>query len=237
MHPLTRPSFVAVLLLAAAPLVAQTPGNPSGHWEGSIQIPDRELKLTIDLAKSESGAWAGSMTIPNTTTTDVPLSEITVENGAVRFAASLPGRTSFEGSLSTDANGLSGTVSNAEGGVPFQLRRSGAANVKAAAPSSPLTKAFEGTWQGAVESAGTVRRIVLKLAPAADGTAIGTLISVDKGTDEIPVTTVTIRDAQLRLEVRMISGTYRGTLGEGGEIAGEWMEGGARLTLNFRRTP
>jgi hypothetical protein len=75
----------------------------------------------------------------------------------------------------------------------------------------------------------------LKLAPAADGTASATLIAVDQGNVEIPVTTVTIKDKQLQLEVRTVSGTYSGALGGNGEISGEWSQGPGRFPLTFKR--
>lgn len=78
-------------------------------------------------------------------------------------------------------------------------------------------------------------RLLLKISPAPDGTARATLVSVDKGNVEIPVTTVTLQARQLHLDVRAAAGTYRGTLGDGGEIAGEWSEKAARLPLTFKR--
>ena len=82
---------------------------------------------------------------------------------------------------------------------------------------------------------GKVRRVGLKLWPTADGTATATLIAVEQGNLEIPVTTVTIKGKELHLEARAVSGTYRGTLGAGGEIAGEWSEGPNHVPLTFKR--
>ncbi len=236
MHCPFRPLLLvaASLLLSASPLRAQPAPDPSGHWEGQIQIPDHLLTMSVDLAKSSTGAWIGSMSILHSTTVDVPLDSVIIADPAVQFAASLPGKTSFEGSLSADAQVLSGTVSNAEGAVPFQLTRKGEAGVKVPPPSSPLSKAFEGTWEGTLESAGQMRRVRVNLSPAADGTATATLISVDKGNLQIPVTTVTLHDRLLQLEARAISGTYRGTLGADGTIAGEWSEGDLRFPLTLK---
>ena len=175
------------------------------------------------------------MSVSGSTAVDVPLSSITIEDTAVRFAASLPERTSFDGRLSADGGALSGTASSAAGEAPFQLTRNGEANVKVPPPSSALSKEFEGTWEGTLDAGVKVRRVGLKLSPAAEGTATATLISVDKGNLEIPVTTVTLKGKELQLEARAVSGTYRGTLGAGGEIAGEWSEGPNHLPLTFKR--
>lgn len=226
---------VAWLALVLSPMPARAATGPAGHWEGKIQIPDHELSFTVDLDQGSKGEWIGSLSITGSGSVDVPLIKIVVSGTAVQFMANLPGETSFTGTLSSDASSLAGKASNAEGAVPFQLARNGEANVKVPPPSSVLSKEFEGTWEGVVESDGKVRRIVLKLSPAPDGTATATLISVDKGNLEIPVTAVRLQGKQLELLARAVGGTYRGTLGPSGEIAGEWIEPTARLPLTFKR--
>lgn len=236
MHRPNRTALFLGFLLSAFSLRAQTLPDVSGHWEGKIQIPNHELSVTVDVARSPSGVWIGSVSVPPSSI-DVPLTDIAVDGGAVRFAAGLPGKTTFDGSLSPDARVVSGTVSNAEGGVPFQLARNGDANVKVPPASSRLTKDLEGTWQGALDADGTSKRVLMKLSAAPDGTAIATLVAVDQGNVEIPVTTVTVQDKQLQLDVRAVSGSYRGTIGPGGEISGEWTERSVRLPLTFRHEP
>jgi len=112
--------------------------------------------------------------------------------------------------------------------------------VKVPPPSSRLTKEFEGAWEGTLEVGGKIKRIGLKLSPANDRTAMATLLTeVEmRGVEEqmeIPVTTVTLKGKELSLDARAVSGTYRGTLGAGGEIAGEWAQGPDRLPLTFKR--
>jgi len=231
-------SLSHLMLLLAALLAVFVPGppvqavaGPSGHWEGKIQIPEREMVFAVDLAQSPAGTWTGSLSVHGM---DVPLTNITVKDATVLFSAALPGATSFEGTLSADASSLSGKVSNVEGAVPFQLARKGEANVKLPPASSVLTKDFEGTWEGSAERDGKVMRLVLKLSAAPDGTARGLLVSVDKGNMEIPVTTVTLDGRQLQLDVRVVAGSYRGML-DGGTITGEWTEKAIRLPLTFKR--
>jgi hypothetical protein len=228
--------YLAMLLVVSLlSLGVQIAGDPSGRWEGRIQIPEREVSVTVDLAKTAAGAWIGSLTIPVSTSIDVPLGNITIEGAVVKFTATLPGKATFEGKLSADGRSLTGTASNAEGTAPFQLARTGDAIVKLPPPSSPLPKQFEGTWEGSVDVSGTIKRIELRLSAAPDGTAVGVLISSDPGVPEIPVTVVTIKGAQLLLESRAVSGSFTGTLGDTGEIAGEWTQRSLRLPLTFRR--
>jgi hypothetical protein len=44
-------------------------------------------------------------------------------------------------------------------------------------------------------------------------------------------------DKELQLDARSVGGSYRGTLGADGQIAGEWTQGAIRLTLTFKRGP
>jgi hypothetical protein len=225
------------LALAAESVVgaAETAQGATGHWEGKLQMPGRELGMAVDLTRDAKGRWIGSISLVGTSAKDVPLHRLTVAGATVQFTADLPDSAAFEGSLSEDQNGLSGKASNALGAVPFQLTRQGAANVNVPPPNSVLSKEFSGVWEGALAAGGKTPRIRLELAPAADGLATAVLISVDQGNTEIPVTSVTIQGRQLQVEARAVSGMYRGTLGAGGEIAGEWVEGSERLPLILKR--
>jgi hypothetical protein len=214
---------------------AEAPPKAAGHWEGKIQLSAKELRISVDLASTAQGIWAGSMSVLGSTALDVPLQGIAVDDASVRFSALLPEHASFEGHLSAEGV-LAGMASNAEGDAPFQLTRTGEPNVRVPAPSSALTKDFAGAWEGAIQTGGATRRVGLKLAPAADGSAMATLIAGDKNT-EIPVTTVTITGSQLQLEARAVSGTFRGALGSEGDISGEWQQGPNRISLTFRRVP
>jgi len=198
-------------------------------------MPNRDLSITVDLAKGKTGKWIGSMSVLGSSSIDVPLENITVQDTAVAFTATLPQSASFEGKLSADGESVTGKVSNPEGDVDFQLARRGEANIKMPPPSSKSSKQFEGTWEATVEKDGSVRRLSLKLWPAPDGTATATLMRLEPRKMEIPITTVTMRDKQLELESRAVSGSYRGTLGGSGEIAGEWIEGSTHTPVTFKR--
>jgi hypothetical protein len=226
--------FAALMVFSACSVPVYAAATAAGHWEGKIQIPDHELSIAVDLAQTPSGAWIGSLSIAGSSTEDVPLLKIIVSGAGVQFTASLPGEASFAGVLSSDATTLAGKVSNAEGAVPFQLARTGEANVKVPPPSSPSSRDFEGKWEGALEVGGQLKLIRLMMSSAPDGTATAVLVSVANNV-EIPVTTVTIQGKTLALEARAVGGVFRGALGPEGEITGEWTEKTVRAPLIFKR--
>lgn len=131
----------------------------------------------------------------------------------------------FEGKLSPDGNGVSGTSTSEKGSVPFELKRNGEASLKMPAPSTPLSKEFEGSWEGTLEAPdGGKLRAVVKLARASDGTGTGSLVSLDE------------KDKQLQFEIRVINAKYNGLLNDAGaEIAGEYAIQGLKLPLVLKR--
>ena len=227
--------LTAVFALTNLSAFAQPTTALAAHWEGAIQMPEQELRITLDLAKNSKGEWTGSFSIPSMDVIDAPLTGISVKETSVRFGLGLSS-TSFEGTLSEDGAGLSGTATSEKGSASFQLKRNGEANVKLPPPSTPLSKDFEGAWEGTLDAPGGPLRAVLKLARASDGTAIGTLISVDQGGQEFPITTITQKEKQLRFEIRVIKGNYTGMLNDSAtEIAGEYGLPGLNLPLVFKR--
>jgi hypothetical protein len=81
---------------------------------------------------------------------------------------------------------------------------------------------------------GTTLRLVLKLMNGADGVATGTLVSLDQGGVEIPVTAVVQTGPHLKIVVKPIVGTYDADLKDG-QLTGTWMQGPATLPLVFKR--
>jgi len=215
--------------------LAQQPATVAAHWEGEIQAPDHELRITLDLAKNPRGKWIGSVSIPDANLTDLPLIGVSVVDTSIRFGLDVS-HASFEGKLSEDGSELAGTAKSDRGPAPFHLKRSGEANVKVAPASTALSKEFEGSWEGTLDAPGRQLRAVLKLARASDGIATGTLTSVDEGGQEFPITTITQKDKQLQFEVRVFNGKYTGVLNDSGaEIAGEYTLPGLTLPLVFKR--
>jgi hypothetical protein len=99
--------IAALAFLALSCALAQ-----SGHWEGTLQAPNGDHQIVIDLAKSEAGAWTGAFHAPGEGIKDIPLEQIGVDGAKVKFTVSTPRATLiFAGSTSADGKTLSGTLS------------------------------------------------------------------------------------------------------------------------------
>jgi hypothetical protein len=232
MRPFTRPLLIAALLLGPAPsLWAQTAVDPSGHWEGSIQIPDREITFEVDLARNGNGELSGTI---NSLAEHyaVPLRAVVVDGKSVSFNARRD--QPFKGILSADGNSMFGDATLSGYDLPFSLSRKGDARIAAPPRSAPIGKELEGTWNGALDVRGTSLRFVLRLANQPDGTATARLISLDEGELEVPLA-ITQEASSVGL-VDGVMGSFAGALNaEGTELAGTLTQGQAALPLTFRR--
>src|ERR1700731_3223191 len=78
--------FLAASFLLASTTVFRAEESASGRWEGSVQIPDRELTLIVDLAQTENGAWTGSVIIPGFDVKGKAVNDLAVKGSEVSFA-------------------------------------------------------------------------------------------------------------------------------------------------------
>jgi len=232
-----RISLISAALAASAVIAAAQTAAPkaAGHWEGQLHMGAQDVPMTIDLTKNAAGAWVGTFSVPGSGQTDIPLGSITADDAGIHFTLSVQEVATFDGKFSADAKAISGTASNSQGSVGFDLAKGGEAKVNLPPPSSALPKEFEGRWEGAVDVGGTKLRLAIKLSTGADGKAAGSLISIDQGGQEFPATTVTVDGKQLTLEVRLVSGSYSGILADNGEIVGNWSQGPVKVALVLKK--
>jgi hypothetical protein len=233
-HPLADVLCAFVILSAPGVSSAQVAAGPSGHWEGSIQVPGQELMVVVDLSGS-GDKWEGAIGIPAQGLKAFPLAEIVVKDSGVSFAMKgVPGEPRFRGTLSPDAKALSGEFQQGGGSLPFALTRTGPAVIEQVPASTAVTKDLEGSWEGALDADGTILHLVVTLTGQADGPATAVLVSVDQGGAAIPVTAVVQKDAHLTLLVRPVAGRYEGDLADG-KLTGTWTQGPRTWPLVLQR--
>jgi hypothetical protein len=81
--------------------------------------------------------------------------------------------------------------------------------------------------------AGNQLRLIVKLANEGES-ARGTMVSVDQGGGEIPITQITQSGSALTLVIGPISGRYEGALKDG-QLTGTWTQGPQSFPLTFKR--
>jgi hypothetical protein len=234
MDRLIRTSIVVTALLVSAPPArAQALADPSGHWEGSIRIPGRELTFEVDLVRNGKGELSGTTNNPAEHIKGLPLRSVVVEGRSVSFNARRD--QPLTGTLSADGQSMFGDATVSGYVLPFSLRRTGDAVIAVPARSAPIGKALEGTWNAAIDENGVTTRFVLTMTNDADGTATGRLVSLDEGELEIPLA-ITQQASSVTLVATVLVGSFSGALNsEGTELAGTWNEGPVVVPVTFRR--
>ena len=244
MSSFTRTLLLAssMLLVPASSLLAQTAGDPSGHWTGAIHVPPfngagaREVAIDVDLAKSPQGELAGTFSQPAQKLKGLPLSNVAVEGPSVSFELkATDGGGLFRGTLADGAS-MSGEFTTSQGGytIPFNLTRTGDAQIAAAPRSAPIGKELEGTWNGTLGVAGKRERLVLKMANQPDGTSAGTILDLDGSNVEIPIA-MTQKASNVTVDIATVGGSYAAVLSASHELVGTWTQGSIALPLTFTR--
>lgn len=232
---------LSLVLLPASVLLAQPAGDPSGHWSGAIHVPafngasPREVAIDVDLAKTATGELAGTFSQPAQNVKGLPLANVSVRGQSVSFELkATAGGGLFNGTVA-GASAISGEFVTTEGGyhIPFDLKRTGDAQIAAPPRNAAIGTELEGTWNGIIEYQGKKERLALKLTNQPDGTATGTIVDLDGSNVEIPIA-MTQNGANLTIEVGAVSAVYTAVL-KGNELAGTWAQGSLELPLTLTR--
>ena len=231
MHHLASTYLLAALLLLAPRVLSAQQAAPTGHWEGSFAGPNGDVAVQVDLSVNAQGTLVGMLATGEVQ--GVPLSRVTVEGRVVRFEIPSAGAR-FSGTLGADDKSIAGEFVNTAGAAPSVLTRTGDARVAAAIRSAAIGSELEGNWNGTLEVEGRTKRFVLQMTNQPDGTSVGTIVSIDDGSIELPVALVQ-KGTSLTVEVKLNGGVYAATLIGPGELVGTYTERGAQFPLTFRR--
>lgn len=229
---------IAFLFLASALLVrAET--NPTGRWEGTAQIPGREMRLIIDLAPEGDKNWRGSVIIPDLNIAGAALADIT-RNGAelsfsIKGALADPKSQSakFKARLESEDK-IAGEFVQAGNRAPFSLTKVGPPQILPPPRSTVIAKELEGEWQGSYELFGYPRKVTIKLKNrGADGASADFLI-VGKKENHLPVDLVTQEGDFITIDSHETGLSFEGRI-EKGEIKGLVLQGPLEIPVTMTR--
>jgi hypothetical protein len=224
----------AALLLSSPLARAQSPIDPSGHWDGSLQLPAMDVGFQIDFAKNANGELAGTISIPTQHLNGLPLTKIAVDGSTITFGARSD--QLMEGTISSDGKSIAGDFSmNGMNGMraPFTLTRTGDAKVPPLPRGASLRKEFEGRWQGTLDVDGGLH-LVLTLANEG-GASVATIVNIDEGGLTIPLL-VAMDGSTIRLTSTATEGVFAATLNKDAtELTGTYTQGAVTLPLTFTR--
>lgn len=224
------------VMLLATLLFAQAPVDPTGHWEGLVQIPDSQIKIEIDLGKDGAGNLVGEFAQPGENLKGLLLGSFSTDGNAIRFQIKgKAGERVFAGKLDADGKSMTGEFTQNGYQMPFVLTRTGDSRLEVPAKIAAIAKDLEGSWNATLNTRGIDVRLVLTMANQPDGSATASIVNMDDGL-EIPVTAIAQQAANLTLEIKAISGSYTAAINKDGtELVGTFSEHGKTAPLTFRR--
>jgi hypothetical protein len=112
----------AVLIGLAAIAAAAGEVGVEGFWYGPLKAGPVELRLGLSIAKSADGTLRGAMDSLDEGVLDVPMDEVRIADRAVSFTIKRLA-ISYQGTLSTDGQTLTGIFTQGSAALPFTLQR------------------------------------------------------------------------------------------------------------------
>lgn len=227
-------SAAVIVLLTASPAPAQTTVDPSGHWEGMLDVPDASVALVVDLAKTASGGLAGTISMPSDHVKGLPLTKLVVTGRTIAFANRED--QVANGTIADDGKTIRGVLDGPGFQLPFRLTRTGDAQLPAVTRNEAVAKTFEGEWVGTLHTGTEGHRLVLTIANHPDGTSTATIVNRDEGNLAIPASAIAVSAPTLTLDLGAIDGAYTAALSpDGTELIGTFSQGSASVPVTFQR--
>jgi hypothetical protein len=235
MRTRVRALVVSLTMLAAGPAAAQSPADPTGHWEGVVTAPMGQLEFEVDVVREASGALRASYAQKATGVRGLPLTKVVLEGRRFTFVLfnGGAGGGSFAGELLSDGKTISGDVNAPMGSAPFMMYRTGDAVMLAPVTNTAVSGTLEGRWTGSLDAGGTQIGLILTIANRPDGTASALIAQATQPNAQVDVA-LKENGKAVALEVPATSGSWTGTL-DGDSLTGTWTQPGGSLPLTFTK--
>ena len=227
---------LSLCLFAVATSLFAGDASPRGHWSGTIDTPNRQMKVEVYLDKPGKD-WIGTLSVPEQNLPGITVDQIVVDAEKLSFRVKgVPGAEPVvSGAVSADGQSITASLSTPQGAFPVKLTRTGDPKIEMTKPNLPVAAAFTGSWNGTVEAGGQTMRLNLKLSNSGD-TSSAVMTSIDQGNAQISVDTIEQKDNTLTLKIRMVGGEYTGEINADGTlIKGTWKQGAGAQPCDFKK--
>jgi hypothetical protein len=220
--------FLASLMWAQA--------GPDGHWEGAFTVDNRQIGLSLDLAKNDKSEWTASMGVPSQNATGLVVKDLAVSGKSVKFMAVELQMSICDLTLGPDGK-LAGTITGQRGGpLPIEFKRTGEAKVALPATSPAVSKELEGDWEGTLPAPNGGFQMAVHFKNQADKTVAATIDILNRGTMGMPINDVRQTGQKVEFGLKIAQSSFQGNLNkEGTELTGQWIHDADSLPLTLRK--
>jgi hypothetical protein len=225
---------LALALTHVSPAAAQSPADPSGHWEGTVTAPMGQIDFEVDVAREASGTLVAVYGQKATGARGLPLT-VTLTGRTLTFVlfGGGAGGGAFKGDILPDGKTISGEASSPLGSAPFMMYRTGEAVMPKPIRNTAVSAALEGRWTGSLDVGGTQIGLVLTIANRPDGTSSVLIAQAAQPNAQVDALLKETGKA-VSFEVPATSGSWSGTF-DGDALSGTWTQSGGSLPLTFTR--
>ena len=182
--------------------------------------------------KAKDGSLSGTWGSPDQGAKGLPLESLTYADGTLSFMAKTA-KASYKGKMNEPGTEIAGEWS--QGGAGFAL------NLKRIDPSKvvvvPIPAELEGIWEGKLQvNGGITLRLALNGREGKRRRLRATLASPDQGANNIPVSSIGLKDKTLTFESKVIGAKFTGKQNEKGTVfEGEFDQLGASCLSSSRK--
>jgi uncharacterized protein len=231
--------LVALVILSPATGRAADDGKPTqakgveGHWRGILKVtPQVELRITLEVIKGKDGSLSGKWGSPDEALEGLPLKAIALKDGVLTFATKHG--VTYEGKFNRAETEIVGEWNQRGKAYALKFERFDPSRVVAV----PIPKELEGIWEGKLKVNAVIElRLALKVEKGKDGALKASLASPDQGANNIPISSIGLKDNTLSFESKIIGAKYAGKKNPAGTaFEGQFEQGGVKLPLILKRT-
>jgi hypothetical protein len=222
---------VALSMLSWTPIAsAQSPVEPSGHWEGAITAPFGEIPIALDITRRD-GTVIATFSRQDGSVSGFPLSDVEWNGRDLKMTLQANGGGTLRASIAGAQ--MTGSFAAFAGTAPFAVTRIGEARFAAPPVSTAVSSALEGTWSAHLQAGPDSTTFRMTLANQPDGTATATI--ADEHNVAVPLK-VSQEGTKVTLEVPSARASFTGTLNaDTTAIKGTYVEGALSTPLTFVR--
>ena len=209
-----------------------------GHWEGSVTADNRQIGLSLDLAKNQKAEWIASMGVPSENAIGLVVKDLAVSGKSVKFMAVELMMSICDLTFTADGK-LAGTITNPRGGpLPVEFKRTGEAKVVLPNTSPAVSKELEGDWEGSLQGPdGALHPLVFHFKNLPDKTVAATMDSPDRNAVAMPLNDVKQTGQKVEFGLKIAGATrFQGSLNkEGTELALQMIQGANSMPVTLRK--
>ena len=237
-----RRVLTVILFLLSFSVMADGTNAPAGDWLGNLEVDGVKLRLLFRIRKEPGDAYVGTMDSLDQGAKNIVIDKISFEDQQLRFQIKLI-KAIFEGQYQTTSDKFVGKWIQGSGASPLTLVRATPDQIAADTPapkdvaaSKVAGERLSGNWSGWLKTGGEEYRLALNIRTNRDGTASGTLDSLDQGLTGIPLSGIIYNDGNVHFDVRGMAAAYDGvSFNNSTTVTGQWKQAGQVLPLKFTK--